>query len=307
MAVTITRDQLAKFLPDNDTIRRFEKLFLQVAATDPENIDVIFRLIEEVVVGAGSAVANSNQANASLESIAQSLALLAAGPPVHDLVIADNLSPPIQIGTMGEQQSDRVRITGGAIDGTVIGANTPAAVTGTTLTSTAATTVGTLLDISAAAAGQIKFPAAQNPSANANTLDDYEEVTPWTPVVTFATPGDLAVVYSLQSGGATKIGRQVFANYLISTSTFTHTTASGDLILTGLPFTSGVPIAISGQVDWGGITKADYTQINGALLSGSSQIIFVANGSGLVRSTVTTVNVPTGSSLFLSGTISYFV
>ncbi len=32
-----------------------------------------------------------------------------------------------------------------------------------------------LLDISAATAGQIKFPAVQNPSINPKTLDDYEE------------------------------------------------------------------------------------------------------------------------------------
>lgn len=41
-------------------------------------------------------------------------------------------------------------------------------------------TMNGLLDISAAAAGQIKFPATQNASADANTLDDYEEGT-WTP------------------------------------------------------------------------------------------------------------------------------
>ena len=35
----------------------------------------------------------------------------------------------------------------------------------------------------------ITFPATQSASTNANTLDDYEEGT-WTPVLTFATPGN---------------------------------------------------------------------------------------------------------------------
>ena len=38
------------------------------------------------------------------------------------------------------------------------------------------------LDLSASGAGQILFPATQNASSGANTLDDYEEGT-WTPVI----------------------------------------------------------------------------------------------------------------------------
>jgi hypothetical protein len=49
-------------------------------------------------------------------------------------------------------------------------------------TSLAAVTASGLVDISGASAGQIKFPATQNASAGANTLDDYEEGT-WTPSV----------------------------------------------------------------------------------------------------------------------------
>ena len=62
-----------------------------------------------------------------------------------------------------------VAITGGTINGTTIGATTPAAGTFTTVTSTG------LADLSGAAAGQIKFPATQNSSADLNTLDDYDE------------------------------------------------------------------------------------------------------------------------------------
>lgn len=50
--------------------------------------------------------------------------------------------------------------------------------------------------------GQIAFPATQNPSADANTLDDYEEGT-WTPVV-----GGTAT-YTAQAGTYTKIGNRI--------------------------------------------------------------------------------------------------
>ena len=62
--------------------------------------------------------------------------------------------------------------------------------------------VTNLLDLSAATAGQIKFPATQNASADANTLDDYEEGT-WTPSI-----GGSAT-YSNQSGNYIKVGGQV--------------------------------------------------------------------------------------------------
>lgn len=84
--------------------------------------------------------------------------------------------------------------------------------------------------------GQIAFPATQNPSSNANTLDDYEEGT-WTPVADFATHGNLSTAYSTQTGWYTKIGDMVFAEYEITTTTFTFTTASGNFEVTGLPFT----------------------------------------------------------------------
>ena len=53
--------------------------------------------------------------------------------------------------------------------------------------------------------GQIDFPAAQNASAGANTLDDYEEGT-WTPKIS----GDSVAgtqTYSTQTGYYTKVGR----------------------------------------------------------------------------------------------------
>lgn len=78
--------------------------------------------------------------------------------------------------------------------------------------------------------GQIAFPASQNASADANTLDDYEEGA-WTPALSCNTVGNLSVTYTTQLGVYTKIGRVVHASFYIVTNTMTHTTASGRLTI----------------------------------------------------------------------------
>tara|TARA_Y100000310_G_scaffold343762_1_gene452904 strand:- start:528 stop:1970 length:1443 start_codon:yes stop_codon:yes gene_type:complete len=88
--------------------------------------------------------------------------------------------------------------------------------------------------------GQIAFPATQNASAGANTLDDYEEGT-WTPH--FADSSLSAGMEGAQAediavGNYTKIGNRVFYSCRI------RITALGDLIgvqqarILGLPYTS---------------------------------------------------------------------
>lgn len=76
----ITRDQLAKFLPDNDTIRRFEKLFQIAGNTTPINIEIIFRLLDEVLVNAGLANANATQANDLISRLERSLEVASTNP-----------------------------------------------------------------------------------------------------------------------------------------------------------------------------------------------------------------------------------
>lgn len=73
-----------------------------------------------------------------------------------------------------------------------------------------------LVDISAVGAGQIKFPATQNPSANANTLDDYEEST-FTPTVTLVGgAGNTVPVYTTNSGRSTKIGNRYYVDIFLT-------------------------------------------------------------------------------------------
>jgi hypothetical protein len=96
---------------------------------------------------------------------------------------------------------------------------------------TAGVDVVGLLDLSAATAGQIQFPATQNASSNANTLDDYEEGT-WTP-----TQGSgLTVVGAFSSAGKyTKIGRQVYVSGQVAGATTISAAASSE-ICGSLPF-----------------------------------------------------------------------
>lgn len=163
-----------------------------------------------------------------------------------------------------------------------------------------------LVNISGASAGQIQFPSTQNPSADVNTLDDYEEGT-WTPVLTFVTPGNLSVAYSVQVGSYTKIGRMVSVTFCITTSSFTHTSASGNLRITGLPFAcrTATGLNFEGAIAWSGATKAGYTDYAAQISSGASEINIVTSGSGSVLQAADTTYFPTGGTVILRATISY--
>ena len=86
--------------------------------------------------------------------------------------------------------------------------------------------------------GQIKFPSTQIPSADANTLDDYEEGT-WTPSI-----GGNAT-YTVQSGYYRKIGSLVFISaYILINSRGTGSAA----IISGLPFNPGAATSTNESV-----------------------------------------------------------
>jgi len=158
--------------------------------------------------------------------------------------------------------------------------------------------------------GQLKFPATQNASSDANTLDDVEKGT-WTPVLTFATPGNLSVVYSVQYGAYTKIGNLVMLHFNIATSTFTHTTASGNAQITGLPFTSldtaGQSHYIGSPMHFGGITKASYTQFAPLLPENSATLLLSATGSGVAAAAVQAADMPTGGTVEIDSVVLYRV
>ena len=79
--------------------------------------------------------------------------------------------------------------------------------------------------------------ATAGATMTSETLDDYEEGT-WTPAMTYGTPGDLSIAHSKQAGIYTKIGNMVSIMFDLRLSGFTKGTASGSLIIGGLPFTT---------------------------------------------------------------------
>lgn len=86
------------------------------------------------------------------------------------------------------------------------------------------------------ASGQLAFPATQNASSNANTLDDYEEGS-WTPTIGGAI-SDPTYTSSQASGVYIKLGRLVHISALIIV-TGVSAQGSGGIIMRGLPFSYG--------------------------------------------------------------------
>lgn len=82
--------------------------------------------------------------------------------------------------------------------------------------------------------GQLSFPATQNASSDANTLDDYEEGT-WTPTMTFNN-SSTGVTYGAQTGYYIKVGKLVTLWGRITLTS--NGTGVGTARITGLPFTS---------------------------------------------------------------------
>jgi hypothetical protein len=89
-----------------------------------------------------------------------------------------------------------------------------------------------ILDISGSTGGQIKFPATQNSSSDANTLDDYEEGS-WTPRI--GTTTVLRGAGSVNIGRYIKIGRQVTLTATVSWTAGSDPT-TGTKTITGIPF-----------------------------------------------------------------------
>jgi hypothetical protein len=131
----------------------------------------------------------------------------------------------------------------------------------------------------------------------------------WIPSITFATPGDLAISYTAQAGFALVQGRLVILTFRCITSSFTFSTASGQLNIKGVP----IPAAnilnqyFEGNIYFGGITKSNYTQITLRISPGNVTMELVASGSGQNATAITAADTPTGGLLNLVGSIFYFM
>ena len=107
------------------------------------------------------------------------------------------------------------------------------------ITSTTSTLGSLTQALDLGSTGQIVFPATQNASANANTLDDYEEGT-WT--ASISAPVNMSGV-TWNSGSYTKIGNLVTVQGSLScTITSSNTLTYVSLIL---PFASGTQTGVA--------------------------------------------------------------
>lgn len=155
--------------------------------------------------------------------------------------------------------------------------------------------------------GKIAFPAVQIPDAGANVLDDYEEGT-WTPTLTFGTPGNLTVAYSNRIGRYTKIGRSVNLTVSVTTSTWTHTTASGDFAVTGMPFASaatGTGISAVAATLWNGVSSTTTIQLNLAVIAADTSMKCYATVTGAASVFLTATSFPTTVQQQVHGSVTY--
>jgi hypothetical protein len=123
----------------------------------------------------------------------------------------------------------------------------------------------------------------------------------WTPTLTFTVPGNLNIAYSFNVGNYTKIGREVLFDFQLSTSVFTHSTASGSMEIHGFPFPVApgvvVCLAFSGHR---GITKPGYTTFNLFIGGDPVSTNAAACGSGLNFVSLTPADIPSGGSLIFA-------
>lgn len=163
------------------------------------------------------------------------------------------------------------------------GNTTPDTVAATTISATGA------MNLSAATAGQISFPATQNASAGANVLDDYEEGT-WTPAV-----GGTAT-YSQQTGNYTKIGNVVtFQMQLVINVIGTGSTTN----ISGLPFSSKA-VNFSAHVGYWGSIAVSAVYLTGIINGTAIQLNGATSGTGGLTSPIAAMM--SGTNLVITGT-----
>jgi hypothetical protein len=144
-------------------------------------------------------------------------------------------------------------------------------------------------------------PAWAQPSTS--NISDYVQGS-FTPTLTFATPGDLSVVYSTRLANYIQIGKLITVSVSIITTTFTWTTASGNLRITGLPFTSAAYDAI-GAIAFQGLTDS----ITGTLCSNiPASVTYIRPVRTLTTGNILTLgtsNMSTGTNVQMFLTINY--
>lgn len=167
----------------------------------------------------------------------------------------------------------------------------------TLTTPKSSTTIGVGNETPSASGSGITFPATQDASTSANTLDDYEEGT-WTPALTFGG-GSTGLTYTTQSGRYTKIGRMAEIEMLVAVNS--NGTSTGNAVFSGLPFTVTQNCAFASflnglagiSVGWSFVAVAATTEVRP----------FFGGGAGSVTQ-FTETNITDGSTSNCVGTYS---
>jgi hypothetical protein len=217
----------------------------------------------------------------------------------------------VQAADLNNLNITTVTTTGAVSVGTTLGV-TGAATLSSTLGVTGATNVAALtasgtitpqglIDASGASAGQIKFPATQNASADANTLDDYEEGS-WTPTIG-GSGGQSGQVYSVQVGRYVKVGKLVTAQVSVTLSTLG--TITGNVQIQGLPFTAEntTDLRSSCAINWASTTTA-YVYLTG-ILNPNTTAITLAGATAAATALGNLAQADLSNTTFFTATISY--
>lgn len=130
----------------------------------------------------------------------------------------------------------------------------------------------------------------------------------WTPVLSFQTPGDVAVTYAVggQVGRFVKVGKLWHCTFEIIATNLTHSTALGIYVVTGLPavsMTEGQQLC--GVVDYQGITKANVSQIIARVGPTANRINFRGAASGQTSVDISVGDVPSGTAKRMVGAVTF--
>jgi hypothetical protein len=148
----LTRDDLAKFLPNQRAIRAFEKLFSLIPSSLSTNeiaITLVEELVTQVRIEAESAIARSSQILAQLTELTSAVESVSLKSESHTDENID-IIPASKIGTLGEQNADDVDITSGSITATLTDDSTNLIASSAALSNGAAAAAGTLTNAPAA-------------------------------------------------------------------------------------------------------------------------------------------------------------
>lgn len=176
---------------------------------------------------------------------------------------------------------------------------TAAGATGTTSTNLVFSTSPTLVTptLGVASATSINF--------GQDALNYYDEGT-FTPEFTFATPGDLSVVYSNQTGVYTRVGNIVNIQILIGV-TPTYTTSAGAVNITGMPFTANATVIGILTNSSTFAYPASRTWIAGQIAASATILTINGMGSAAGATGLSVTQFPTGVSHTFRVQMSYLV